>query len=148
MRNIHHVFTATALVTALAMTASSASAQDAAKTEKDSTQKLGAVQIISTASGHCEARNANAINKLQITERAAGTSAPKVLERLPGVNVQSSDPWGQYEWANRITMRGFPTQQIGQTFDGLPLGEQPWRRRAVRVRTTTSERDRASRRSP
>lgn len=128
MRNLHHVFTATALVTALAMTASGASAQDAAKTKakNDSTQKLGAVQIISTASGQGEARNANAIDKLQITERAAGTSALKVLERLPGVNVQSADPWGQYEWANRITMRGFQTQQIGQTFDGLPLGDMSY----------------------
>jgi iron complex outermembrane receptor protein len=99
MRNLHHLFTATALVTALALTAYSASAQDAAKvktkTSKDSTQKLGAVQIISTASGQGEARNANAIDKLQISERTAGTSALKVLERLPGVNVQSSDPWGQ-----------------------------------------------------
>ena len=126
MRHIHQVFTATALATAFVTLPFSASAQDAAKTKKDSTQKLGAVQIISTASGQGEARNANAIGKLQITERAAGTSALKALERLPGVNVQSSDPWGQYEWANRITMRGFQTQQIGQTFDGLPLGDMSY----------------------
>jgi iron complex outermembrane receptor protein len=128
MRNLHHVFTAPALVTALTMAASTASAQDTAnaKTKKDSTQKLGAVQIISTASGQGETRNANAIGKLQIIKRAPGTSALKALERLPGVNVQSSDPWGQYEWANRITMRGFQTQQIGQTFDGLPLGDMSY----------------------
>lgn len=127
MRHLHHVLTTTALFGALVATASGAAAQDAAKTaKKDSTQKLGAVQIISSASGQGEARNANAISKLQIQERAAGTSALKALERLPGVNVQSSDPWGQYEWANRITMRGFQTQQIGQTFDGLPLGDMSY----------------------
>lgn len=126
MHKLHHLFTATALVTALAMTATAVSAQDASKAKKDSTQKLGAVQITSTASGQGEARSASAIDKPQITERTAGTSALKVLERLPGVNVQSSDPWGQYEWANRITMRGFQTQQIGQTFDGLPLGDMSY----------------------
>ncbi len=51
---------------------------------------------------------------------------PSALRGLPGVNFNSSDPWGQYEWSNRVTMRGFQTQQIGQTFDGLPLGDMSY----------------------
>jgi len=31
-----------------------------------------------------------------------------------------------YEWANRITMRGFQTAQIGQTMDGVPLGDMSY----------------------
>ena len=90
--------------------------------KKDTVQKLGAIEIVATPSGRGETRGANAVGKLELKERAAGTSALKVVEALPGVNVQSSDPWGSYEWANRVTIRGFQTQQIGQTFDGLPLG--------------------------
>ncbi len=104
-------------------------AQGAAKqqgTAKDTVQRLGTVSIVATPSGRGETRGANAVGKLDIAERAAGTSALKVIEKLPGVNVQSSDPWGAYEWANRVTIRGFQTQQIGQTFDGLPLGDMSY----------------------
>ncbi|MBL0172193.1 MAG: TonB-dependent receptor [Gemmatimonadaceae bacterium] len=102
--------------------------QPAAKVpqKKDSTQQLGTVQITASASGQGEARTANALTKRELQERPAGTSALKVLERLPGVNFNSSDPWGQYEWSNRVTMRGFQTQQVGQTFDGLPLGDMSY----------------------
>ncbi len=94
--------------------------------KKDTTQKLGAVTITATASGQGESRAANALTKSELQERPAGTTALKALERLPGVNFNSSDPWGQYEWSNRITMRGFQTQQVGQTFDGLPLGDMSY----------------------
>lgn len=95
-------------------------------TAKDTVQRLGAIAIVATPSGRGETRGANAIGKRELREQAAGTSALKVVERLPGVNMQSSDPWGAYEWANRVTIRGFQTQQIGQTFDGLPLGDMSY----------------------
>lgn len=95
-------------------------------TPRDTLQRLETIAIVATPSGRGETRGANAIGKAELKERAAGTSALKVVEKLPGVNVQSSDPWGQYEWANRVTMRGFQTQQIGQTFDGLPLGDMSY----------------------
>lgn len=93
---------------------------------RDTIQRLGAVAIVATPSGRGETRGANAIGRRELRESAAGTSALKVVEKLPGVNVQSSDPWGSYEWANRVTIRGFQTQQIGQTFDGLPLGDMSY----------------------
>ncbi len=116
-------------VAALAICASQLGAQPAAKKpqpKQDSTQTLGAVQITATASGQGESRAVNALSKRDLQERAAGTSALKVLSRLPGVNFNSADPWGQYEWSNRVTMRGFQTQQVGQTFDGLPLGDMSY----------------------
>ena len=93
---------------------------------RDTVQQLGALTIVATPSGRGETRGANAVGKRELMERAAGTSALKVVEKLPGVNMQSSDPWGSYEWANRVTIRGFQTQQIGQTFDGLPLGDMSY----------------------
>ena len=93
---------------------------------KDSVRRLAPVSIVATPSGRDETRGANAVSRLQLQEHTAGTSALKVVEKLPGVNMQSSDPWGNYEWANRVTIRGFQTQQIGQTFDGLPLGDMSY----------------------
>ena len=40
--------------------------------------------------------------------------------------MQSVDGFGMYEWSNRITMRGFQTAQIGQTMDGIPLGDMSY----------------------
>jgi iron complex outermembrane recepter protein len=93
---------------------------------KDSAKKLATVSIAATPSGRDQTRGANAIGKTDLKERAAGSSALKAVEKLPGVNMQSSDPWGSYEWANSITIRGFETRQIGQTFDGLPLGDMSY----------------------
>ena len=94
--------------------------------ERDSVRRLAPVSIVATPSGRDQTRGANAIAKTDLKERAAGTSALKAVEKLPGVNMQSSDPWGSYEWANSITIRGFGTRQIGQTFDGLPLGDMAY----------------------
>ena len=93
---------------------------------KDSLRTLGAVQITATASGQGEARAISAVGKPEIQAASAGTSALKVIEKLPGINFQSADPWGRYEWSTRVTVRGFQTQQIGQTFDGLPLGDMSY----------------------
>ena len=61
---------------------------------KDTVKKLAAVSIVATPSGRDQTRGANAIGKTRLKERAAGTSALKAIEKLPGVNTQSSDPWG------------------------------------------------------
>src|SRR5262249_57028312 len=99
-----------------AILAPSLAAQEQQGSPKDSVRKLAPVSIVATPSGRDQTRGANAIVKTELKERAAGTSALKAVEKLPGVNMQSSDPWGSYEWANSITIRGFGTRQIGQTF--------------------------------
>jgi iron complex outermembrane receptor protein len=109
--------------------ATPAAAQGATPTmpsSQDSTRRLGAVQIIATPSGRGEDRAVSAVGKLELKAVSAGTSALKVIERLPGINFQSADPWGRYEWSTRVTVRGFQTGQIGQTFDGLPLGDMSY----------------------
>ena len=105
------------------------SARDArdARARRDSAQTLRAVEVVTTASGAGATRGASALLREEVRLSVpAGTTGLKTIERLPGVNVQGADPWGAYEWANRVTIRGFQPQQIGQTFDGITLGDMSY----------------------
>jgi iron complex outermembrane receptor protein len=81
-----------------------------------------ASQIIVIGKG--ETRQVSEINQLDIAILAPGTTALKALEKLPSVNFQSADPFGAYEWSERITVRGFDQSRLGFTLDGIPLGNQ------------------------
>jgi iron complex outermembrane receptor protein len=48
------------------------------------------------------------------------------LDKLPGVNFQSADPWGAYEWSTQITLHGFDQSRLGFTLDGIPLGNMSY----------------------
>ncbi|WP_419815389.1 TonB-dependent receptor [Glacieibacterium sp.] len=52
-----------------------------------------------------------------------GSSPLKAVARLPGVALQSSDPFGSYELGTRLSVRGFNQSQMGYTLDGVPLGD-------------------------
>ena len=97
-----------------------------ATTARDSIQRLRTVEVVGSRVGRGKARAGSAVDRMDLQLAPVGTSALKVIERLPGVNMQSADPFGTYEWSNRITMRGFQTQQIGQTFDGITLGDMSY----------------------
>ena len=81
---------------------------------------------MSGVTGHGSARAAAVVDPSELKRVAPGTSALKVIEKLPGVKVQGVDGFGMYEWANRITMRVFRTAQIGQTMGGIPLGDMSY----------------------
>ncbi len=93
---------------------------------RDSVQRLRTVEVVASRVGRGKTRAGSAVDPVDLQLAPIGTSALKVIERLPGVNMQSADPFGTYEWSNRITMRGFQTQQIGQTFDGITLGDMSY----------------------
>jgi iron complex outermembrane receptor protein len=61
-----------------------------------------------------------------LIEEAPGTSPIKSLEQLPSVNFQAADPYGSYEWAVRISVRGFNQNQLGFTLDDIPLGDMSY----------------------
>jgi iron complex outermembrane receptor protein len=122
MRPLHLVLAGAGTTVAFLLT-TAASAQQAAG--RDSVQSLGKM-VITGVSGRGSARGASAVDTAELRRAAPGTSALKVIERLPGVNMQSADGFGMYEWSNRITMRGFQTGQIGQTMDGVPLGDMSY----------------------
>lgn len=112
------------LITAPALAQQSTTRASRDTALRDTTRRLGAVRI--TASGQGEARAVNAVSKRELQRNPDGSSALKAIEKLPGINFQSADPWGAYEWSTRITIRGFQTAQIGQTLDGLPLGDMSY----------------------
>lgn len=74
--------------------------------------------------GRGETRQVQEIRQADLETLAPGTTALKALEKLPSVNFQSADPFGAYEWSQRITVRGFDQSRLGFTLDGVPLGNQ------------------------
>jgi iron complex outermembrane receptor protein len=76
--------------------------------------------------GRGETRQLQGLSAAQIEYLPAGTSPLKAIEKLPGVNFQSADPFGAYEWSTRIVVRGFNQNQMGFTLDGVPLGDMSY----------------------
>jgi iron complex outermembrane recepter protein len=76
--------------------------------------------------GFGRSRQVQSITKEDIARLPPGTSPIKAISKLPGVNVQTADPFGAYEWATRISIRGFNQQQLGFTLDGVPLGDMSY----------------------
>ncbi len=73
-----------------------------------------------------EVRDEQTIDSQILLEAAPGTSPIETLARLPSVSVTSADPYGAYEWALRISVRGFSQNQLGFTLDDVPLGDMSY----------------------
>jgi iron complex outermembrane receptor protein len=80
--------------------------------------------VVVTAPG--EFRDEQALEAPTLIEQAPGTSPIESLSRLPSVNFQAADPYGSYEWAVRISVRGFNQNQLGFTLDDIPLGDMSY----------------------
>jgi iron complex outermembrane receptor protein len=80
--------------------------------------------ITVTATG--EDRSEQSIDQAAMIESAPGTSPIEVLSHLPSVEVTGADPFGAYEWAVRISVRGFNQNQLGFTLDDVPLGDMTY----------------------
>jgi iron complex outermembrane receptor protein len=76
--------------------------------------------------GNGETRQVQSVSASQIEQLPPGTSPLKAIEKLPGVNFQSADPFGSYEWSTRITVRGFDQNRLGFTLDRVPLGDMTY----------------------
>jgi iron complex outermembrane receptor protein len=88
-------------------------------------QQTPEIQEISVF-GQGQTRQVQSLNADQLAQFPAGTSPLKSIEKLPGVNFQSADPYGAYEWSTRIVVRGFNQNQMGFTLDGVPLGDMSY----------------------
>ncbi|AJP73934.1 TonB-dependent receptor domain-containing protein [Sphingomonas hengshuiensis] len=73
--------------------------------------------------GQGQTRQVQALGQADLAVLTPGTSPLKAIEKLPGVNFQAADPFGSYEWAQRVSIRGFNQNQLGFTLDGIPLGD-------------------------
>jgi iron complex outermembrane receptor protein len=80
--------------------------------------------VVVTAPG--EFRVEQELQSASLIEQAAGTSPIKSIAQLPSVNFQAADPYGSYEWAVRISVRGFNQNQLGFTLDDIPLGDMSY----------------------
>lgn len=96
---------------------------------EDEVTTLGTVHVegrrISTtdeAIGLNEATNTVAVTREELLSAPSGISGLKMLESLPGFNVQTDGALGLYEFGNSVTVRAFNLQQIGFVLDGVPMG--------------------------
>ncbi len=85
------------------------------------TAASAADEIIVTGKG--ETKQVQTIKATDLAYDVPGISPLKAVELLPSVNFQSADAFGNYEWSERITIRGFNQQAIGFNLDGIPLGD-------------------------
>jgi len=109
----------------LSLAGVAASAQQATDTDLLKQQKISNTEtIVVTAPG--EARVEQELPGTALLEETPGTSPVKLLAKLPSVNFQSADPFGAYEWAVRISVRGFNQSQLGFTLDDIPLGDMSY----------------------
>lgn len=76
--------------------------------------------------GRGETRQVQEIQPQDIVTLTPGTNPLKAIEKLPSVNFQAADPFGTYEWSQRITIRSFNQSQLGFNFDGIPLGDMSY----------------------
>lgn len=113
------------LLASLLVADSSWAGQAASPTEP----QLSKVEVVgarvteaSAAIGEDKISNTLAISHQALLSAPAGTSGLKMLEALPGFNVQVNDALGLYEFGNSVFVRAFNLQQIGFSIDGVPLG--------------------------
>jgi iron complex outermembrane receptor protein len=76
--------------------------------------------------GQGETRQVQEVQAEDVAALVPSSSIIRAIEKLPSVNIQSADPFGNYEWAARVTIRSFNQNQLGFTFDGIPLGDMSY----------------------
>ncbi|WP_333679412.1 TonB-dependent receptor [Dyella sp.] len=104
------------------VTAGAAAPADASVTDKSKAKSLEAISVVAPG----ETIQVQSVSSVDIKALPPGSSAFKALDELPGVNFQSSDPWGAYEWSTQITLHGFDQSRLGFTLDNIPLGNMSY----------------------
>jgi iron complex outermembrane receptor protein len=118
MRSAVHALTPLAALLGLAFTALPALAQSSETTE---------LERVTVTLGRGQIRSVQGLTKADFEAAAAAGQSPlATVSRLPGVNFQSADPLGNYEWSTRFTVRAFSQNQLGFTLDGVPLGDMSY----------------------
>ncbi|MEC3949980.1 TonB-dependent receptor [Sphingobium sp. HWE2-09] len=74
------------------------------------------------AIGEDKVSNVVAVTREALLSAPSGISGLKMLEQLPGFNVQTDGALGLYEFGNSVQTRAFNLDQIGFVVDGIPTG--------------------------
>lgn len=109
----------------LASTMAFAGASYAAEMEVPSAASDQTAELV-TVYGKGETRQVQTVTQADLTLAEPGASPFQTVATLPGVNFQSADAFGAYEWSTRISVRGFNQNQLGFTLDGVPLGDMSY----------------------
>jgi iron complex outermembrane receptor protein len=106
-------------------------AGEAATTSEEATETRAVQTVVVTgrrvssaaaAIGTDQTRNTITISKEALLSAPSGVSGLKMLESLPGFNVQANDALGLYEFGNSVFVRAFNFRQIGFVLDNIPMG--------------------------
>lgn len=100
-------------------------AAEAPASEAEEAEELETELETVTVTGSGLTRASNSITPQDLEHQAAGVIPQTLLNSLPGVNVQLSDPYGLYEFGTSVRVRGFTSEQLAITLDGVPLEETP-----------------------
>jgi iron complex outermembrane receptor protein len=102
---------------------STAHAQEAAEGDESSITVTGRrISQSAEAIGQDKVTNTVGITRDALLSAPSGISGLKMLEQLPGFNVQTDGPLGLYEFGNSVQSRAFNLDQIGFIVDGIPTG--------------------------
>lgn len=125
MRIVAVLLASTSLVAAPAFAAeNTAPTADLFATDASAGAETGEAEIVVLGAG--QTRQVQELSTQELTILASGTSPLKAIEKLPSVNFQSADAFGNYEWSTRVTIRGFNQNQLGFNLDGIPLGDMSY----------------------
>ena len=125
---------ATAVALACLLSAAPAAAQATTTADPDQAKeepaKPGAEVVVSgrrvsqaqQAIGEDKVANTVGITREALLSAPSGISGLKMLEALPGFNVQTDGALGLYEFGNSVQTRAFNFDQIGFIVDGIPTG--------------------------
>ena len=125
MRIVAVLLGSTSLVAAPAFAAeNTAPSADLSAADASADAESGETEIVVLGAG--QTRQVQELSTQELTILASGTSPLKAIEKLPSVNFQSADAFGNYEWSTRVTIRGFNQNQLGFNLDGIPLGDMSY----------------------
>jgi len=105
-----------------ALMASEAAAQERSAEVDELVVTGSRVSEASVAIGTDKATATVSITSDALLSAPAGITGLKMLESLPGFNVQANDALGMYEFGNSVSVRAFNFQQIGFLLDDIPMG--------------------------
>jgi len=93
-------------------------------TAASSTDNASNAAILVTGRG--SSRQVQTLTAAAIAQTVPGTTPLKALGALPAVSFVSSDALGTDPYSQSIYIRGFASDQLGFTLDGVPLGSQTY----------------------
>jgi len=110
----------------IAVFASTAALPALAQSEETAAASTAELERVTVTQGRGQLRSVQGLTAADFEAAIAGTSPLVTVSRLPGVNFQSADALGNYEWSTRITVRSFAQNQLGFTLDDVPLGDMSY----------------------